>query len=203
MKLRYAHASPYARKVRVLIREAGLAGVDEIETVTSPVATADVLWAENPSGRIPVLLLADGTTLYDSRVITRYLDSLHDQVKFYPATAPACWAVLRQEATAEGLLDSAVNTRYEMALRPEAMRWPEWIQAQIGKIERALDALEGECQGFDDRVTMAQIAFGAALGYLDFRFADLDWRTPRPALTAWYADFCKRPAMLETRPPAA
>ena len=203
MKLRYAHASPYARKVRVLIREAGLAGVDEIETVTSPVATADVLWAENPSGRIPVLLLADGATLYDSRVITRYLDSLHAQVKFYPATVPACWAVLRQEATAEGLLDSAVNTRYEMALRPEAMRWPDGIQAQIGKIERALDALEGECQGFDDQITMAQIAFGAALGYLDFRFADLDWRTARPALTAWYADFCKRPAMLETRPPAA
>lgn len=203
MKLRYAHASPYARKVRVLIREAGLAGVDEIETVTTPVATAEALWAENPSGRIPVLLLADGATLFDSRVITRYLDSLHDQVKFYPTTAPACWVVLRQEATAEGLLDSAVNTRYEMALRPAALRWNDWIEAQIGKIKNTLDAMERECRGFDDRVTMARIAFGAALGYLDFRFADLGWRAARPALAAWYEGFSKRPSMLETRPPAA
>ena len=75
---------------------------------------------------------------------------------------------------------SAVNIRYEMALRPEALRWPDWIRAQIGKIERALDALERDCQGFDDRITMAQIAFGAALGYLDFRFADI-WTGARPA----------------------
>ena len=121
MKLRHAHASPYARKVRVLIREAGLlARVEEIETATTPVATPAVLWTENPSGRIPVLILDDGATLFDSRVITRYLDSLHGKPKFYPATAPEHWTVMRQEATAEGLLDSAVNTRYEMALRPEA-----------------------------------------------------------------------------------
>ncbi len=204
MKLRHAHASPYARKVRVLIREAGLlARVEEIETATTPVATPAVLWTENPSGRIPVLILDDGATLFDSRVITRYLDSLHGKAKFYPATAPEHWTVMRQEATAEGLLDSAVNTRYEMALRPEALRWADWIQAQIGKIKGALDAMERECRGFDERVTMAQIAFGAALGYLDFRFADLEWRTARPTLTAWYEAFSKRPSMLETRPPAA
>ena len=107
---------------------------------------------------------------------------------------------MRQEATAEGLLDSAVNTRYEMALRPEALRWADWIQAQIGKIKGALDAMERECQGFDNRITMAQIAFGAALGYLDFRFADLEWRTARPALTAWYEAFsngrpCSKPGL--------
>ena len=204
MKLRHADASPYARKVRVLVREAGLlARVQETQTVTTPVRTADVLWTENPSGRIPVLILDDGAALFDSRVITRYLDTLHERAKFYPETAPECWQVMRQEAMAEGLMDSAVNTRYEMALRPEALRWKDWIQAQIGKIKNTLDAMERECRGFDDRVTMARIAFGAALGYLDFRFADLGWRAARPALAAWYEGFSKRPSMLETRPPAA
>ena len=204
MKLRHAHASPYARKARILIREAGLLSkVDEVETSTTPVSTADVLWTENPSGKIPVLTLDDGSTLYDSRVITQYLDSLHNRTKLYPESGPERWSVMRQEAVAEGLLDSAVGTRYEMALRPEGLRWSDWIEAQIGKVRSALDAMEKECQTFGEPVTMAQIAFGAALGYLDFRFSDLGWRSAHPALATWYDSFSKRPSMMETRPPSA
>ncbi|MCR9254529.1 MAG: glutathione S-transferase family protein [Alphaproteobacteria bacterium] len=203
MKLRFAEASPYARKVRLLIREAGLtAKVDEIELHTSPVSTADVLWTENPTGRIPVLILDDGSSLYDSRVITQYLDSLHNGPALYPAGGDDRWTVMRREAIAEGLLDSAVNTRYEMALRPEGLRWTEWIEAQLGKIRKALDAMESEVDGLGERVTMAQLSFATALGYLDFRFADLGWRPSHPKLAAWFDAFAKRPAMLETRPPA-
>jgi len=203
MKLRFAHASPYVRKVRVLIREAGLTEkVDENEVHTTPMSTSDELWAENPTGRIPVLVLDDGSTLYDSRVITQYLDNQHGGRKLYPESGAARWMVMRQEAVAEGLLDSAVNIRYEMALRPESLRWNDWIEAQLRKVRSALDAMEADVGNLGEEVTMAHIAFGAALGYLDYRFGDLGWRAAHPKLAAWYEAFEKRPAMMETRPPA-
>lgn len=198
MKLIMSPASPYVRKVRVLIREAGLTGrISEQEVTTTPLDTAPEAIAANPLGRIPALVRPDGPAIYDSRVICRYLDQMSD-AGLYPDSA--LWEVLTLEATAEGLLDSAVTMVYETRFRGDAA-WSPWLDAQWAKIDRALNALEALwLSHLAGPLTMGQIATGCALGYLDFRHGDRDWRGTRPALAAWYAAFSDRPAMQETAP---
>ena len=99
-------------------------------------------------------------------------------------------------------MDAAVLCRYEAALRPERLRWDEWASNQQAKISRALDALEADADGIAGTIDVGAIAIGCALGYLDFRFADNDWRRGRPKLAAWYEGFAQRPSMQQTRPPA-
>ena len=118
----------------------------------------------------------------------------------FPAAGPARWAALRRQAEADGILDAAVGTRYETFLRPEARRWPDWIEGQKAKFRRALDALEGEAASFGAVVDIGTLAIGCALGYLDFRYADEDWRSGRPQLAAWFETFEQRPWMTETVP---
>ena len=98
----------------------------------------------------------------------------------------------------DGILDAAVGTRYETFLRPEALRWGDWVDAQLTKVRRSLDALEAEELG--DTVDIGTISVGCALGYLDFRYPDEGWRDSRPKLAAWYESFAARPSMSETRP---
>jgi glutathione S-transferase len=144
----------------------------------------------------------DGQALFDSRVICEYLDSRHDRPKLFPA-GPARWPALRRQAQADGILDAGILARYETVLRPEERRWPDWIEGQKAKIARALDALEGEAEGFGDAVDIGTIAVGCALGWLDFRYAADDWRAGRPALAAWFERFAKRPSMAATVPKEA
>ena len=203
MQLFYAAASPFVRKVLVLAHESGLIEQIQIEPVTiSPVNSDDRLNAGNPVGKIPALLLDDGTALYDSPVICEYLDSLaHAGPKMFPAGG-ARWQALRRQALADGIMDAAILCRYEAALRPEAFRWDDWSTNQQAKISRALDALEADVDGLADTVDIGTISIGCALGYLDFRFADNDWRTGHPRLADWFKAFAARASMQQTRPPA-
>lgn len=197
MQLIMSPLSPYVRKVRVLIREAGQgAEVAEIAVTTSAVASAEEVVAANPTGRIPVLLRDDGVAVYDSRVITRYLDDLWS-VGLYPSDR--LWDVLTREAAAEGMLDSAVSMAYEMRLRPAEKQWDGWLDAQWAKIARTLDMFEAAEDGTAP-LDMARIGLGCALGYLDFRHDPRGWREGRPKLAAWFAAFSERPSMAATRP---
>jgi glutathione S-transferase len=132
-------------------------------------------------------------------VICRYLDETLG-AGLYP-TAPRLWDTLVLEATADGITDAAVLMRYEMHVRPAATRSTEWVDAQWAKIDRTLTAVEDRWMShLSGHLDMGQIAMGCALGYLDFRHADRDWRTTRPQLRAWWDRFGARPSFLETTP---
>lgn len=155
----------------------------------------------NPLGKIPALVRAEGTAIYDSRVICRYLDDLAGAGLYPPARL---WETLTLEATADGMLEAALLMVYEVRVRPEDRRFPDWIEAQWAKIARALDAIEsGWMDHLAGPLDMAQIAVGCALGYLDFRLGARNWREGRPRLAEWEAAFAQRPAMQATKPPAA
>ena len=157
--------------------------------------------ALNPLGKVPALQIEAGMALYDSPVICEYLDSLHDGAKMFPTPGPARWQALRRQALGDGLLDAAILGRYETALRPGEMLWPEWMEAQMQKIDRSLVAMDREAGDLDGIVDIGTITFACALGYLDFRYGDMDLRVTRPALAAWYDAFAQRPAMRATEAP--
>lgn len=195
MKLRYSTTSPFARKVRVVALECGLA--NDVEPVLSnPWAPGSPVAADNPLGKIPVLITDDGECLYDSRVICEYLDALAGGVLF-PAAGPERWTALRRQALADGIADAAVLRRME-SVRPEGERSDAWSARQQAAIARALDVLEREVGDFGQAPTIGTIAIACALGYLDFRFAAEDWRRARPVLAAWYAVFAARPSLAAT-----
>jgi glutathione S-transferase len=202
VKLYHAAASPFVRKVMVLLHEAG--ATDRVTLVPvsgNPLDPGTIPIDRNPLGKIPALERPDGPTLYDSRVITRYLDDLL-HAHLYPA-APRLWDTLVIEATADGIAEAAVLMRYEMQVRPEASRSPDWAEAQWQKIDRALSALQERWMShLSGPVDMGQIGVGCALGYLDFRHPDRDWHARHPGLAAWSAAFAARPSMLATAPDA-
>ncbi len=199
MKLYYNPASPYVRKVRVLAMENGLMDAIELAEVTiTPVGPDADLCADNPIGKIPTLVRDDGGALYDSRVICEYLDGLHGGARMFPEHDAERWTALRRQALADGILDAAVNTRYETFLRPRELRWPDWSDGQMAKVRRSLDELEEE--SFGEGVDIGTISVACALGYLDFRYPDEGWRDTRPKLAAWCEKFSARPSMSETRP---
>ena len=201
MKLFHNIASPFVRKVRVLAAETGQsARIELVQSVFTPVQPDQELFASNPLGKIPTLLLDDGTALYDSRVICEYLDSLHEGPRMFPAEGSARWAALTRQAQADGILDAAVGTRYELALRDPSRQWPEWIENQRQKYRRSLDALEAESASLDGAVDIGVITAACALGYLDFRYPDEGWRDTRPGLAEWYATFRERDSMRTTAP---
>lgn len=199
MKLLYSGASPYVRKVMVVAHEAGL--VDRLELVPSsvgPTVVSAEVAAENPLVKVPTLVIEGGHNLFDSRVIVEYLDTLHGGRRLFPAEGPARWTALRRQAIADGLLDAALLIRYENNLRPEPQRWQAWTDGQFRKVRQALASLAAE--GLGDELTVGEIAAGCALGYLDFRFPDEDWRGAHPALGAWYAKIAERPSFVATVP---
>lgn len=198
MKLYDNPASPFCRKVQVLARETGLIGdIDVVFAIGSPVASEKMPTAENPLGKIPTMILPTGQALYDSRVICRYLDETVGN-RAYPQNR--LFDVLTTEALADGIMDAAVLMVYEGRCRPEEIHSTDWVESQWAKIVRALDHLEASPMpgGFD----MDHIAVACALGYLDFRLGDRDWRTARPTLSAWFADVSQRPSIAETKPSA-
>jgi len=154
----------------------------------------------NPLVKIPTLLLDDGTSLFDSPVICEYLDQLSGAPRLFPAPGPARWSALRRQALADGLMDAAILQRYEQTLRPEALRWPDWIAGQAAKVTGALDAMEAEAAGYGAAFDIGHVACACALGYLDFRYDQLHWRNGRPALDAWFAAISRRPSMVATMP---
>ena len=195
MKLFHSPSSPYVRKVLMVAHETGQ-GVERIACAAHPVNRDPKIVAVNPTGKVPTAVLDDGSALYDSRVITQWLDAQHGGAKMYPNGA-ARWPVLRTEAMADGLLDAALLVRHEVATRPEDYRWPDWADSHRAKIASSLDELEREAGAFSG-VDAGLIAAACALSYLDFRFGDLDWRADHPVLAAWYDEFRERPSMKAT-----
>jgi glutathione S-transferase len=199
MKLRYSHTSPYARKVWMTLIECGLE--DRVELVKTNAWAPDTdLVADNPLSKVPALVLADGSALYDSPVICEYLDSLHNGHKLFPAAGAERWRQLKLQALADGILDAAVAVRIEATLRPEDKRWDGWVDRQKAAITRALDHLEKEIGLWDGVYLIGPLAVVAALGYLDFRGAVGDWRPSRPQLAHWASTTANRRSVRETEP---
>ncbi len=200
MKLRYSPASPYVRKVTVVALETGLdAKLERVPTTVSPTKPDAAYQKENPLAKVPAVVLDNGDTLFDSPVICEYLDSLHGGPKLFPASGPARWTALRRQALGDGILDAAILTRYE-SIRPDQYKWSDWTNGQLAKVRGGLAALEAEADKLGVTVDIGTITIGCALGYLDFRFADLGWRTAAPKLATWYQGFSARASMQATVP---
>ncbi len=199
MKLYYSLASPYVRKVRMTALELGVA--DRITLVLTDAWTAtEGLPQDNPLCKVPTLVLDDGTPLFDSPVICEYLNSLVDGSPLFPPAGPARWTALRLQALGDGLCDAAVLRRQEL-LRPEPVRSLSVLGRQQIAMGRCLNVLEGGVEDLSGPVTIGTLAVAAALGYLDLRFADTNWRADRPRLAAWLAGISQRPSFEATQPP--
>ena len=203
MKLYISPASPFARKVRLVAHEAGLASrVEEIPTAVSPLKPNADLAKANPLMKLPTLVTDEGFALFDSPVICEYLDSLNAGRKLFPEAGAARWSALRQQAIADGILDAAISVRYQTALAPKALQWIDWQDGQRTKWRQGLDCLEADAQALQGEPTIGSLSVAATLAWLDFRHGADDWRKGRPALSGWFAVFSQRPSMLATPPTA-
>lgn len=199
MQLYTNPASPFCRKIEVILHEVGKS--DDIEKTISighPTDTGSMPVNVNPVGKIPTLVRDEGPALYDSRVIARYLDQVFGG-NLYPESR--LWDVLTLEATGDGLCEAAVLMMYEVRSRPEEGRYPPYVEAQWEKVIRTLDALESRGMGLlNGPLNIGQISVGCALGYIDFRHEGRDWRSGRPAITDWFANISERASMKATEP---
>lgn len=197
MKLYCSLTSPYARKVRVLIRERNLQ--DRVEqVVVDPWVSPPALLDQNPLGKVPTLSTDDGTVLPDSGLILDYIDRLASGA---PAAHPD-WKAARRAQLAQGLMDAAVAIVVETKKRPAEYVWQGWLDRQTAVINRTLDALEGETGALATNTPgTVEITLGCALAYIDVRMTQFSWRDSRPGLALWQERFAQRPSMLDTRPP--
>ncbi len=202
MKLVVSLTSPYARKIRVVLAEKGLPFELEVDI---PWLADTRVPGYNPLGKVPALVADDGEVWFDSPVIAEYLDTLAGPA-LLPADRLAALPVRQAEALADGITDAAVAAFLE-GMRPAERQDPASIERQLGKISRGLTALEARvaqrkgCAG--EALTIADIAVGCTLGYLDFRFAHLGWRAAHPQLAAWADGLLARPSFTASAPPAA
>lgn len=201
MKLYWSKASPYVRKVMVVAHECGLAGaIERLHTIVAMSEANCGLLPDNPLSQIPTLVLADGATLHDSRVICEYLDTLHQGARLFPAEGAARWDALKRQALGDGMLDALIVWRQER-LRPADRQTQAWLDTFALKIATTLDQLDAGAAIWAARpFDIGHAALGAAFGYLDFRFGDLAWRSARPALAGWHASFEARPSARATHP---
>ena len=202
MKLIGSNTSPYVRKVRVVLAEKRIDYQYELEDVWSPDSRIAQM---NPLSKVPVLVMDDGGVVYDSAVLVEYLDTLTPVHRLIPPSGRARAEVRTWEALGDGVLDAAITVRLESTLRTEAQRSPQWIARQMAKIENGLRAMSlglGDhpwcCEG---KYSLADVAVGCALGYLDFRFPQLDWRGPHPNLARLAQQLSTRPSFQQTTPP--
>ena len=196
MLLHWSPRSPFVRKVMIAAHECGLA--DRIQTVRTVVAAATPnveLMKENPQSRLPTLRLADGTVIYDSPVICEYFDTLHSGARLFPDKFPERLVALRRQSLGDGMLDTMLMWRGEV-LRDPAQQSIKHMQAWKLKTRVSVDMLEEEADALATaRFSIGHIALGVALGYIDFRFPELNWRDDHPRLTAWYDAFAARPSV--------
>ncbi|MEB0042519.1 MULTISPECIES: glutathione S-transferase family protein [unclassified Pseudomonas] len=200
----YNMASPFARKVLIFLHETGqFDRVTLQQTLPTPVSPDAALCDENPAGKLPALRLADGNVIDDSRVILDYFDYQHTGNPLIPREGSARWRRLTLASLADAVLDAALLIRYETFLRPPEKHWDLWLDNQAEKIQRTLAYFEQDAVAeLNAQFDIASISVAAALGYLDFRQPDLNWRSSYPRLANWYADVSTRPSMLSTQPPA-
>ncbi len=200
MKLIGSYTSPFVRKVRIVLAEKKMECEFDID---SPWTADSAVPNHNPLGKIPVLLLDDGTPLFDSRVIVEYIDNVTPNNKLFPAPNRERIEVKRWEALADGLLDAAVAALLE-GKRPDGEKSAGWIERQLGKVDRSLAFMADElgeknfCMG--THFSMADIAVGTALGYLNFRFPAIDWQERHANLAKLYDKLMQRPSFAESVP---
>ncbi len=202
MKLIGSLTSPYVRKVRVVMAEKKL----DFQLVLEDVWGSERMLEFNPLGKVPCLVMEGGEAVFDSRVIVEYLDTLSPVGKLIPPPGRERTEVRTWEALADGLLDASILARLE-ATWPgrEGARSPAWIDRQMSRVHAALTAMG---QGLGDKphcagtlFTLADVSVGCALGYLDFRFPSIDWRSAHPNLKRLFDKLSTRPSFAETAPP--
>jgi glutathione S-transferase len=203
MKLHWSPSSPYVRKVMIVAHETGL--LDQLELVRSVVSMTVpnmAVMADNPLGKLPTLVTETGA-IFDSRVICEYLDTLHAGPRLFPQVHAQRLQALRWQALGDGVLDVAILWRNER-IKPAERRTPEWLSgfelkmgASLASIERDIGKLEQLPFG------VGQIAIACALGYLDFRFADLAWRQQHPWTARWFERISQRESLQKTTAPPA
>ncbi len=200
MKLLGSLTSPYTRKVRIMLAEKRIDCELELVDVNAP---DNPVLARNPLSKIPTLVLDDGTSLFDSRVIVEFLDNASPIARLIPADKRARVAVRRWEALADGVLDAGLLVRYE-SLRPKKEQSTAWTERQLGKVSRGIEMLATELAErawcFGERYSLADIALGCSLGWVAFRLPNIDWRGQYPALGRHVDKLMTRPAFAETVP---
>ena len=202
MKLIGSDASPFARKVRIVLAEKKM---DYEFAAEDPWGDKSGIWQNNPLGQVPVLLLEDGKPIFDSRVIVEFLDNASPRGKLIPADNRERIEVRRWEALADGVLDAGVLVRRERA-RPKAEQSASWIERQLKKMDTGLKMMAQDlgdnpwCAG--NGYTLADIAAGVCLGWLAFRFPEITWREQCPNLARLMTKLEERPSFLDTAPKA-
>jgi glutathione S-transferase len=198
MILRSTPPSPFGRKVKLAASVLGLSGDIKVQPA-DPNDANDSIRQQNALGKIPTLVLEDGTTLFDSRVIVEYLDHRAGGGKIIPQEFKARFAALRLQALADGMTDAQILLVYEGRFRPPEHHVKKWTDYQADKIKRGLTALEADPPSLDPLPNVGQIALACFLGHRDLRFAG-DWRAAHPKLVAWLDRFAaKVPAFAETK----
>ena len=201
MKLIGSVTSPYVRKVRVVMAEKKLDYSFELENVWAADTT---IQRSNPLGKVPCLVMEDGRSMYDSRVIVEYLDTLTPVCKLLPPNGRDRANVKVWEALADGVLDAAVSVRLEKTLRTQEQQSPQWIERQLHKVRAGLQVMShdlGEqpfCMG--NHYTLADVAVGCALGWLAFRFPEIGWRNDYPNLARLFDKLSERQSFKDTVP---
>jgi glutathione S-transferase len=200
LTVRTGYTSPFGRKVRIAVSVLAL----ERDVAIEPASTqdpADPIREQNPLGKVPVLILDDGTALYDSPVILEYLDHHAGGGRIIPKDPQRRFAALRLQALADGIMDASVLISYEARYRAAERHEPKWLDLQAGKVGRGLGALEAALPRLDSPPDVGQITLACALGYRDFRFGG-SWRNDHPALGGWLDRFAAAvPAFAATAPP--
>ena len=197
MKLLYQTHSPYARKALVFAHEVGLAArLRVVHQETSPTVRNEHVFAENPLGKVPVLVRPDAAPIFDSDVICAYFDTLHGGRKLIPAEGEVRWQALRVQAVAQGLAEAGIAIRWETVRRPQALRYPPLRDGYVEKLVCSYDWLEDELD-VDSQLHVGHIAVATTLSWLEFRELP-DFRAGRPRLTRWFDEFSARPSMRAT-----
>ncbi|MBP8306681.1 MAG: glutathione S-transferase N-terminal domain-containing protein [Burkholderiaceae bacterium] len=201
MKLIGSDTSPYVRKVRVVMAEKKIEYQYEQQDVWAPDSP---IQQSNPLGKVPCLIMDDGGAVFDSRVIVEYLDNLTPVHRLIPPSGRARVEVRCWEALADGLLDAAILIRLEYTQRDESQRSDRWILRQTGKIDAALEAMSTGLADkpwcCDAKYSLADIATGCALSYLDFRFPGIDWRSRHANLARIADKLLSRQPFVDTTP---
>ncbi|WP_028602220.1 glutathione S-transferase [Ottowia thiooxydans] len=202
MKILFAPTSPFVRKVMVCAHLTGQ--TDEIEKLDSaahPVRRDPRIAAHNPLAKVPTLILDNGNSLYDSRVICEYLADRAGASYLFPAAGPERWTALTRQSLGDGMLDAALLARYERTARPLEFQWDTWRDALLNKVEAGLDAIDAMASELVlEKPSIGEITIACALGYLDFRFPEFDWRARHDQAARWNDAFQTLPALQATRP---
>ena len=201
LKLFYSDRSPYVRKVMVTLHEVNLfENVEIVGVRTNPLGVVEDLVDVSPLGKIPTLVLPDGTTIFDSRVICSYLSSI-GKSDLYLAKENLKWSIKTAEANFDGILDAALLMVYEHRYRQDIYQSAEWLENLWKKIERTLDFYNNSSSKIlSGSLNMGQISLGCALGYLDYRHNNRNWRAKNQNLRDWFAEFSERLSMRNTIP---